>query len=269
MTVLEWDKVGEKTYQGGIDRGVLYLQDGTVAPWNGLTSVEDNTSAELKSFYLDGLKILDHVVPGDFEGKLSAFTYPEEFDSVQGISSIAAGLLFHDQEFKSFNLSYRTKIGNDLDEDYGYKIHLFYNLRAVPDAKTFETIGDQGAASQFSWTLSGIPPISSVDIHRPTAHVVIDSTSSHPGITGAIEEILYGTENTNPRFPTIVELKVLYGQQGGLYIIDNGNGTWTALDPDDIFITMLDANTFEIDHADATYLDPDTYEISSTEIPLP
>ena len=66
MAVLEWDKVGDRFYQTGVDHGVLYLKDGRVVPWNGLTSIEDNTNAELKSYYLDGVKILDHVTPGDF-----------------------------------------------------------------------------------------------------------------------------------------------------------------------------------------------------------
>jgi len=270
MTVLEWDKVGERIYQAGIDRGVLYLKDGTVVPWNGLTSVEDNTSSELKSYYLDGVKILDHVVPGDFAGKLTAFTYPDEFNEVLGIVAVGSGLSFHEQESKSFNLSYRTKISNDLDEDYGYKIHLLYNLRAIQDAKVFQTLSDQPEANLFSWALSGLPPISTIDGVRPTVHVVVDSIDSDPATFQMMQDILYGTETTDPRFPTILELRILFGEIGGLYIIDNGNGTWTAIDPSDDFISMLDSETFQIDHADVVYIIPDdTYEITDTEFPLP
>jgi hypothetical protein len=269
MTVLEWDQVGERVYQSGIDRGVLYLKDGRAVPWNGITSVEDNTSSELKSYYLDGIKILDHVTPGDFQGKITAFTYPDEFDEVLGIVPIGTGLLFHEQEHKSFNLSYRTQIHSDVEENYGYKIHLLYNVRAVTDSQVFGTLSNEASANEFSWALSGVPTVLSVDGARPTVHVSLDSTEVDPTRLQEIENILYGTETTSPRFPSILELRILFGDVGSLFILDNGDGTWTAIDPADQFITVSTEDEFQIDHANVTYLDADTYEITDTEYPLP
>lgn len=268
MSVLEWDNAGDRTYQTGVDHGVLYLKDGTVVPWNGLTSVEDGTSADLKSYYLDGVKILDHVTPGDFAGKLSAFTYPDEFDEVVGAPQIAPGLTFYEQRSKSFNLSWRTKVGNDLDEDYGYKIHLLYNVMAIPDSHNYQSIQENIEAPEFSWSLSGTPPIGTIDGIRPTAHVSIDSNSTQVDLLEEIEGILYGTDLTEPRFPTILELRFMFGEVGSLFIVDNGDGTWTAMDASNDYITMIDETTFQIDHADATYIDPVTYQISDTEIPI-
>lgn len=270
MAVLEWDKVGERVYQTGVDRGVLYLKDGTAVPWNGLTSVEDGTNSELQSYYLDGVKILDHVTPGDYVGKLSAFTYPEEFDKVLGVPQNAVGLSFYEQRAKSFDLSYRTKIINDVDENYGYKIHLLYNVRAIPDSQKFETFKDQASANEFSWSLTGTPPISTfAGGVRPAVHISINSKNAPAALLEEIEGILYGTATTEPRFPTILEIRIAFDDIGGLLIVDNGDGTWTALDPSDDYITMIDVDTFQIDHADATYLDPDTYQISTTDFPLP
>lgn len=270
MTVLEWDQVGDKVYESGIDKGVLYLKDGRTVSWSGLTSIEDNTQTELKSYYLDGIKILDHVVPGDFEGKLAAFTYPEEFEEVLGAVAVETGITFYEQESKSFHLSYRTKISNDLDENYGYKIHLLYNLRATSEANTSESLGDQPAAKEFSWGLSGVPPVSTIDGVRPTVHVAIDSTKIDSALLENIENILYGTETTNPRFPSLLEIRILSGEVGGLYIVDNGNGTWTAIDPSDDFIESVIDDEFIIDHADVTYIVPDEeYTITDTPIPLP
>lgn len=267
MTVLEWDKIGDRIYQTGIDRGVLYLKDGTSVPWNGLTSVEDASNSELKSYYLDGVKILDHVTPGDFEGKLKAITYPEEFEQVVGSETIDAGLIYYNQPFKSFNLSYRTKVGNDLEgPDYGYKIHLFYNLIANPDSVSYESLNDKSSSSEFSWTLSGVPPI--ISGHKPTAHVSIDSTQVSSEIIEIIEAVLYGTNDTDPHFPTFSELREYYTADD-LTIIDHGDGTWTAVDLGNDYITMIDGTTFQIDHSDATYSDTVTYEISNTETPLP
>lgn len=272
MTVLEWDKAGDRLYQTGVDHGVLYLKDGRVIPWNGLTSVDDGSNADLKSYYMDGVKILDHVTPGDFVGKLSAFTYPDEFEEVIGAPDIAPGLTFYEQRSKSFNLSWRTRIGNDLDENYGYKIHLLYNVLAIPESHSFESIQENITAPEFSWGLSGTPPIGTIDGIRPTAHVSLDSTRARPDLLQQIEDILYGTETTDPRFPTILELRLIFGEVGGLYIVDNGDGTWTAIDPSDDFVEMLDSETFQIEHADAAFTDSpvnETYTITDTPIPLP
>lgn len=269
MPVVEWDQVGERIYQTGVDRGVLYLKDGTVVPWNGLTSVEDATSAELKSFYLDGVKILDHVTPGDYQGKLSAYTYPDEFETVLGIRHFGPGLSVYEQPGKSFNLSYRTKVGNDQDPDFGYKIHLLYNLKATPDSQKFDSLQNQAAASEFSWSLTGAPTIYTIDGVKPAVHISVDSRTTDPTILENLEGILYGQEVAPPRFPTMLEIRLMFGEVGGLFIVDNGDGTWTAIDPSDDFIDMLDPETFQIAHADATFIDPDTYTITDTDFPLP
>lgn len=272
MPTLEWDKVGDRVYQTGVDRGVLYLKNGDVVPWNGLTSIDDGTSSEVKSYYLDGVKILDHVTPGDFVGKLSAFTYPEEFDDVLGNPQVAQGLTFYEQPAKSFNLSYRTKIGNDTDPDYGYKIHLLYNVRATSDSQKFDTLSKDSSIPEFSWSLTGVPSIYTIDGVKPAVHISVDSTNARPDVLASLEGILYGTETTEPRFPTVLEVRIMFGEVGGLFIVDNGDGTWTAIDPSDDFVDMLDADTFRIRHADAEFIDPpinETYTITDTELPLP
>src|SRR5436190_53438 len=158
MSTLTWDNLGDHLYQYGIDRGVLYLADGTSVAWNGLTGLDEGSDAERKSFYLDGIKFLETVTPGDFQGTLKAFTYPDEFDEILGIKEDAAGLFFHEQPTKSFNLAYRTQIGNDVTQDLGYKIHLLYNLTAIPETHAYDTLQGQANASEFSWSLSGVPP---------------------------------------------------------------------------------------------------------------
>lgn len=268
MTVVEWDKSGDRIYQTGVDHGVLYLKDGRVVPWNGLTSVDDGSNADLKSYYLDGIKILDHVTPGDFVGKISAFTYPDEFEEVIGAPDLAPGLTFYEQRSKSFNLSWRTRIGNDLDENYGYKIHLLYNVLAIPDSHSFESIQERINAPEFSWALSGTPPIGTIDGIRPTAHVSIDSTKIQVDILEYIEDVLYGTVTTDPRFPSIGEIKSLIDHFEDLDIIDNGDGTWQAVDWNNDYITMIDATTFQIDGADAIYPEMDTYRIEDTNFPI-
>jgi hypothetical protein len=268
MATLVWDQVGERFYQAGVDRGVLYLHDGTVAVWNGLTNVEESTSSELKSFHLDGVKYLEYLVPGDFSGKLTAYTYPEEFDSVNGIINVGTspGFAFYDQPAKSFNLSYRTRLGNDLEgSDYGYKIHILYNVVANPDPNSFKTFSDSAVEPiEFSWALSGTPP--KFPTSRPTVHISIDSTTTPPEVLQILEAVLYGTDTSNASLPSIIDVAEFFGYKGALLIVDLGGGYWSAIDESDTYITMIDDTTFQIDDADTTVVDPDTYTISSTNI---
>lgn len=266
MATLVWDKVGERTYQGGIDRGVLYLNDGTVVPWNGLVNVEESPNAELKSFYLDGVKFLENLSPSDFEGKLKAFTYPDEFDTVNGIGSLSPGLDFYEQPYKSFNLSYRTKVGNDVEGlEFGYKIHILYNLFANPDSMSYESLQDSGSNPvEFTWNLTGTPP--KIKKFRPTVHISVDSRDTPPDVLKILEGQLYGTANSNPSLPSIRDVAEFFGYLGALIIVDHADGTWTAIDESDQYITMLDDTTFQIDNADAEFIDADSYTISSTNV---
>jgi hypothetical protein len=270
MALLTWDDVGDRVYQTGIDHGVLYLQDGTVAPWNGLVSIEESPSLELKSHYLDGIKYLENLTPNDFQGKLTAFTYPDEFDTVNGIAHVSPGLSYYDQPSKSFNLSYRTKVGNDVEgEELGYKIHILYNIIAVPDSYSYGSIQDSSVAPiTFGWSLTGVPQ--KIAKSRPTVHVSIDSRETPSEILEIIESKLYGTENNPPSLPIITEIGEYFGYRGALIIIDFQDGTWMAIDESNTFINMVDStNTnFRIDGVDATYLDPDTYNVSSTDVGL-
>lgn len=83
MATLVWDKVGERIYQVGVDHGVLYLQDGTAVPWNGLIDVEESSDSELKSFYLEGVKFLENLSPGIFRGNSKRL--PIRMNSIQSM----------------------------------------------------------------------------------------------------------------------------------------------------------------------------------------
>lgn len=257
MAVIEWDKIGERRYQTGVDRGVLYLADGSGVPWNGLVSVSESTNREEKTFYMDGLKYHEHQLPREFEADLRAFTYPDEFDAINGIV-LDDQVFFHEQMPSRFGLTYRTRLGDDVSGlDRGYKIHILWDLLANPTDNSYESLGEAIAPNVFGWKLSGIPQKATG--HRPTCHVSIDSTKIDPGYLELIENKLYGTTTTAPSLPTLLELL----HMDDIAIVDNGDGTWTAAGPD-YLVYMTDATTFQIDDANATYSDPDTYTISDT-----
>lgn len=204
MTVLEWDKAGERFFQTGVDRGVLYLRDGTAVPWNGLTNVTENTERDVKSYYMDGIKYLDHYVPGSYSAKLDAFTYPDELDELTGVATYAPGVFLHDQRASVFHLSYRTGIGNDIDPNLGYKLHVIYNVMAAPSGVGLSTLSDSVDPALFSWNLSGTPP--PMFGARPTSHISMQSRLIDPERLAAIEALLYGSETADPALPKMVEL---------------------------------------------------------------
>jgi hypothetical protein len=141
-------------------------------------------------------------------------------------------------------------------------IHLLYNILAQPDSREFSTLSDDVDPTEFSWSLTGTPPL--IGGYRPTVHVTIDSRKTNPDVLQAIEDILYGSADAQPSIPSISELKGLFDALGALIIVDNGDGTWTAIDLADDYITMDSATEFTITGADADFLDASTYEISTT-----
>jgi hypothetical protein len=205
MAELEWDKIEDRIFQAGVERGVLYPIDGPGVAWNGIVDVTEKLSREVKSYYIDGIKFLDHYVPGTYSAKLSAFTYPDELDAILGMHEWVPGVRVHDQRVGMFHLSYRTLIGDPLDGlDLGYKLHLVWNLTANPSDVAFNSLANQVAANTFDWDISGVQ--TSMWGIRPANHISIDSRHIDPDILADLEETLYGTETTDPAIPDLVEL---------------------------------------------------------------
>ena len=261
MSRLDWNAPGSRYFEAGVDRGVLYVDGYPGVPWNGLTSVTENPSGgDPQSFYIDGVKYLTLSSPEEFEGTITAFTYPDEFAVCNGTSQIRSGLFLAHQRRKSFSISYRTMIGNDLDDSAGYKLHIIYNALAAPSERSNGTYTEQTDPEDFSWKITCKPP--TMDGYRPTAHVILDTRTTDPSVISAVEDILYGTEEDQARLPSLDDLIAAYDTISSLTIIDNGDGTWTAIAPFDV-IRMLDEETFEITSPTAVFIDEDTYTISS------
>lgn len=202
---IEWDAPGERLYETGIDRGVLYVQQNGAYPrgvaWNGLSGVTENpTGAEPTALYADNIKYIELMSVEEFGVTIEAFTYPEEFEVCDGSADLAVGVSIGQQPRKSFGLAYRTVLGNDEEyEDYGYKLHLIYGGKASPSDKSYQTINDTPDAIAFSWDVTTTPvPVTD---HKPTASLIIDSTKVSANALAAIETILYGEAETEGRLP--------------------------------------------------------------------
>ena len=207
MAILTWDGIGERVYETGVDRGVLYIPNSSGVynngvAWNGLTSVTESPSgAEPSAQYADNVKYLNLFSAEEFGATIEAFTYPDEFAPFDGLGVPSPGVTIGQQSRKSFGLSFRTRIGNDLDGDaHGYKLYMIYGCSASPSERTYSTVNDSPEAITFSWELTTVPV--AVAGYTPTSIITVDSTQVSAGDLAELEQFLYGTAGTDPSLPT-------------------------------------------------------------------
>ena len=214
MPKLEWDKTGERFYETGVEKGVLYPMVSGAYPkgvaWNGLTAVNEKpTGAEPTALWADNTKYLNLISNEEFEAGIEAYTYPDEFKECDGSKEIAVGVSIDQQARKMFGLSYVTKIGNDVElSEHGYKIHLIYGATASPSEKGYSTINDSPDAITFSWDVA-TTPVNAAG-HKPTASLEIDSTKVDAVKLAAFEKVLYGDGDTEARLPLPDEIAEMF-----------------------------------------------------------
>ena len=227
MSKIVWDKTGERLYETGVEKGVLYpFKSGAYSagvPWNGLTAINESPSGgEPTALYADNIKYLELMSTEEFGATIEAYMYPDEFMPCDGSAEIATGVVIGQQKRSMFGLSYVTKIGNDVDgSDHGYKIHLIYGAKAKPSDKNYETINDSPDAATLSWEISTTPVEVSAAGFKPTASVTIDSTKVKAEELAELEKILYGSDAgasgtpaaTEPRLPLPDELATIFKSQ--------------------------------------------------------
>lgn len=213
MAVLTWDQTGEKTYETGVQKGVLYPMDGAVygkgVAWNGLTAVNETPSgAESTKLYADDIKYLDIRSAEEFGATIEAYSSPEEFDACDGTAELADGVNIGQQNRKGFGFCYRSTIGNDTEyNNYGYKLHIIYGLTASPSERSYSTVNDSPEAATLSWEVSSTPV--NVAGFKPTSIVTINSKKINPEALKEIEDTLYGTESVEPKILLPDEIKAI------------------------------------------------------------
>lgn len=264
MTVLVWDEPGSRVFESGLDRGVIYRSDGSVYPWNGLTSVTEKFDQSLSPTYFDGKKTSDGVIYGDFSAVMKAITFPDVFFELEGFGRARDGMYLGDQAPEPFNMSYRNLVADDLDPDSGaYKIHIIYNVTAIPQDQTYSSLEDVPSFVEFAWDLSAVPE--EVAGFRPTAHIVIDSRGFDEVLLQQLEYLLYGSSLHDASLPSLADLVTFLKSWYSIEFFDNGDGTWRAVVQHDDLVTMSGGGTeFEIREVDGAYLDAETWQASST-----
>lgn len=223
MATLKWDQVGERFYETGTKKGVLFVQDTTGqyaegVAWNGLSSVkQQNDGAEPTDIFANDKKYLSLYSQENARGSIDAYTYPEEFEVCDGSATISPGVHVGQQSRRAFGLAYSTTVGNDTQgNSYGEKIHIYYNMRVSPSARDYETINETPAALTLTWEFQTTP----VDLEelglQPAAAITIDSTEVEPAAFAALQAVLYGSEEVEARLPELTEVISMMSEDTGV-----------------------------------------------------
>ncbi len=198
MSALVWDQVGERLFETGTDKAVLYpyknnaYQKGVA--WNGVTAVTESPSgAEATALYADNIKYLNLMSAEEFGMTIEAYTYPDEWAECDGSATPAAGVKVGQQKRIPFGFCYRTRHGNDTEgSDHAYKLHLVYNCLASPSERSYATINDSPEAITFSWEVTTTPV--NVRGYKPAACITIDSATADSEKLALLEAQLYGRD---------------------------------------------------------------------------
>lgn len=213
MPKLTWDESGQRIYETGTSKGVLFPQGPTGAyeagvAWNGLQSVKKSPDgAEETPLYANNKKYLSLFSAENLKGSIDAYTYPDEFEACDGSAAIQPGVYVGQQTRQPFGLAYSTIVGNDTQGNaYGEKIHLIYNTKVSPSERAYETINEDPDAITFSWEYTTTPnDLADIGLD-PSAGIIISKTAVSPTAWTALTDALYGTATVPSRLPSIQEV---------------------------------------------------------------
>lgn len=239
ISTLVWDKTGERLYETGVSKAVLYpIRNRAYQPgvaWNGITAINEKPSgAEPTALWADDMKYLNLLSAEDFAMTIEAYTYPDEFKPCIGQNEVIPGVVIGRQNRFPFGLCYCTKVGNDTEDlEYGYKLHLVYYCMAAPSEKNYSTQNNSPEAVSMSWEVS--TSFVNVEGYKPIAAITLDSRKfKNAGllhVLRGIEKILYGTSDDDPAlpalsdFPEIYDMYIYLRDSDGDLILDSDGGS--------------------------------------------
>jgi len=101
-----------------------------------------------------------------------------------------------------FHFTYRT---NKLK---GHKIHLVYNVMATFSGHTYNSISESVDLEPFDLDFYATPE--KVTGYAPCSHFIVDTERANFAAVENLENILYGSLTSTPRFPSSSELLSLF-----------------------------------------------------------
>ena len=216
MAKITWDGTGERKYENGISRGVLYPRNAsgvyqTGVAWNGLTSIDQNPEGgEPNELWADNIKYGVLYSTETLGLTINAYTFPDEFMACDGSKEIITGAYIGQQTRMGFGLTYRTEIGSDANPAAGYRLHIVWGCKCSPSDRSYETVNDSPDAMELSWEVTTEPEVvGDGSTYKPSCYIELDSTKVAAAKLTAIENLLYGTDGTgsgtgtDPQLPSI------------------------------------------------------------------
>lgn len=213
MSKMVWDQTGERLYETGIEQVALFKQVGGAypagVPWNGITALNLTPSgAEPTPLYANNRKYLTLMSVEELGGTIEAYTYPDEWKECDGSVEIAPGVYAGQQTRVPFGLVGKSLIGNDTEGvKHGYNLHIVYGGQASPTEQAHATISDSPEAATLSWEFSTTPV--AITGYESTSYLCIDSTKVDATKLAALEAIIYGSDDAEPRLPLPDEIATL------------------------------------------------------------
>lgn len=201
MSKLTWDGVGKKEYQYGVSQGVLFKQDPTThkwmgVAWNGLTNVTDSPEGgDVEEKYADNILYASVRGVEKFGGSIECFTYPDEWMGCIGKKEVIPGVTIGQQNRDTFCLAYRTEIGNDQNQNAGYKIHIVYNSTANASEMSHDTTEESVDFEPMSFDFDANTV--AVTGHKATSKLEFSSITTDAKAMAALEDLIYGSPNAD------------------------------------------------------------------------
>lgn len=217
---LVWDQTGERYYETGIDRGVVYPQDASGAypkgeAWNGLISVTKSpTGAEATPLWANNHKYANLYSAEELAFTIEAYMYPDGFAACNGEVELMEGVRMGQQKRSPFGLAYRNWVGNDTEgTKAAYILNIIYGATAKPSEEADTTINESPEAKTMSWECDTVPV--EVEGHEPSASLEIDSRKFEASALKALEDALFGTDDKEAYLPLPAEVITLLGGAAG------------------------------------------------------
>lgn len=223
---ITWGQNTQKTYEQGIDRGVIYFKAATDTSglytkgyaWPGLISVnEEPSGGELASSYQDGRLYSNFRGLADYEATISTFGYPEVLDGYDMFGNYTkSALTITEQAPQVFAMTYRT-FETDAAGLVRKKIHLIWNLMAEATSIDYTTIAEEADPSIYEIKVKGSPVLDdtwdAAFNYTPSCHYIVDTSKLTAPKLAQLEKDLYGsgTVANQIKFDTPKNVRLNYG----------------------------------------------------------
>lgn len=185
MSELVHDAPGERYYETGVSKAVLFPHTGGAYVWNGFQGVATSpTGGEPERFYFDGVAYFERIQAEEFKATISCVNTPKAFLPCEGVYETVPGMYTHFNRRIKFNLVWVTKIANDENQNLGYRLHIAYNCQAQPAPRNYQTITDTVTPESRSIDITTTPACG------PYSYYTFDSREAD--VDALLSDILQG-----------------------------------------------------------------------------